>query len=86
MWAEATLAAIRARHKAFCELFQVLPLLDMRSFDILEDRRSSWWKSPRHLSRCLEEVSTEKLPGQGHSHWTLCEEAPDIFYTMSFIP
>lgn len=71
MWAEATLAATRASHKAFYEPYQVLPLLDMRPLDILEDRRSSWWKGPRHLSHCLAE-STEKLPGQG-THPGLCE-------------
>lgn len=63
MWAEAILAATRASHNTFYEPYQVVPLLDMRSFGILEDRRSSWWKGPRPLSHCLE-VSTEKLPGQ----------------------
>lgn len=57
----------------------------MRSFDILEDRRSSWWKGPRHLSHCLE-VSTEKLPDQG-THTGLRENKHLRFVTaMSIIP
>lgn len=44
------------------------PLLSMglgvRSYEILEDGGSSWWKGPRALMSCLKEVSWESCSGR----------------------